>query len=327
MEFPHLYPVFPFGYYGVGRPDLELARDTWRYGYFMAQFQKRTFCWYQGNIFTARLGLTNEARKYALAKLLYPSLETDRKPGTRYPAFWDTFGFCQRPDFDHGGAAMVGLQEMLLQAEMPSMDSAGKEPGRKLYLLPAWPKDWNVDFKLHAPYQTTVECIFRDGKVKKLKVTPRSRMKDIVDMSQVEPPLSPVEALGKSLSEGRPAKASSQWSAEYGPEKAVDGSSGTRWATAPGQSNGWIEVDLGSDMRIGRALVSEIDFALTRKFVLEYRDGDAWKELVRGSTLGLDAILEFTPVTARQVRLSVLEVEKAGPNINEFQLFAPQEKR
>ncbi len=100
----------------------------------------------------------------------------------RYPAFWDCMTFCQRPDFDHGGAAMVQLQEMLIQA-----GAAGSANHRKIYLLPAWPKDWNVDFKLHAPYQTTVECIFRDGEIKKLKVLPRSRLKDVVDMTRPEP--------------------------------------------------------------------------------------------------------------------------------------------
>jgi hypothetical protein len=63
---------------------------------------------------------------------------------------------------------MTGLQEMLMQT-----------PGRKIYLLPAWPKDWNVDFKLHAPYQTVVEGTVRSGKVESLKVTPEERRKDV----------------------------------------------------------------------------------------------------------------------------------------------------
>ena len=53
---------------------------------------------------------------------------------------------------------MIGLQEMLLQTD-----------DKKLYLFPAWPKDWDVHFKLHAPYQTTVEGILRNGKVETLK--------------------------------------------------------------------------------------------------------------------------------------------------------------
>jgi hypothetical protein len=35
---------------------------------------------------------------------------------------------------------MIGLQEMLLQTN-----------GDSLLLFPAWPKEWDVTFKLHAP--------------------------------------------------------------------------------------------------------------------------------------------------------------------------------
>ena len=47
---------------------------------------------------------------------------------------------------DHGGVLQMGLQLMLMQCE-----------DREIRLLPAWPKEWDTDFKLHAPYQTTVE--------------------------------------------------------------------------------------------------------------------------------------------------------------------------
>ena len=58
--------------------------------------------------------------------------------------------------------------------------------GRKIYLLPAWPEDWDVSFQLHANCQTTVECVYRDGKVQSLKVTPQARAADVIDMSSPE---------------------------------------------------------------------------------------------------------------------------------------------
>jgi len=91
----------------------------------------------------------------------------------RYPAFYDTFGFCQRPDFDHGGSAMIGLQDMLMQTV-----------NGKILLFPAWPRDWDCEFKLHAPYNTTVEGVFKAGRLEQLKVTPESRAKDVVKMEQ-----------------------------------------------------------------------------------------------------------------------------------------------
>jgi hypothetical protein len=86
--------------------------------------------------------------------------------GLRFPVFRDTDDWT--PDHNWLGAGMTGVQEMLMQT-----------PGRKIHLLAAWPKDWNVDFKLHAPYQTVVEGAVRKGKLESLKVTPEERRKDI----------------------------------------------------------------------------------------------------------------------------------------------------
>jgi hypothetical protein len=66
---------------------------------------------------------------------------------------------------------MIGLQEMLLQTD-----------DRKIWLFPAWPKDKDVHFKLHAPYNTTVEAELKDGKLLNLVVLPESRMVDVVNM-------------------------------------------------------------------------------------------------------------------------------------------------
>jgi hypothetical protein len=41
-----------------------------------------------------------------------------------------------------------------------------------------------VDFKLHAPYQTTVEATLREGKLTRIKVTPEWREKDVVNELQ-----------------------------------------------------------------------------------------------------------------------------------------------
>jgi hypothetical protein len=63
------------------------------------------------------------------------------------------------------------LQSMLLQ-----------QRGDKMLLFPAWPKEWNVDFKLRAPKNTVVAGTYRNGKLEKLAVTPPERAKDVVRM-------------------------------------------------------------------------------------------------------------------------------------------------
>jgi hypothetical protein len=66
---------------------------------------------------------------------------------------------------------MTALQSMLLQLR-----------GDKVLLFPAWPKDWDVDFKLHAPHNTTIAGSYRDGRLQSLRVEPASRAKDVVQM-------------------------------------------------------------------------------------------------------------------------------------------------
>ncbi len=85
----------------------------------------------------------------------------------RFPCFWGP-GFDWTPDHNWGGSAMIGLQEMLLQTE-----------GERILLFPAWPADWDVHFKLHAPGRTTIEAELKDGKLLRLKVSPKERLADV----------------------------------------------------------------------------------------------------------------------------------------------------
>lgn len=157
-ESPQLYPVYPWGIYGIGRPGLDTAINTFKYDTDVLKFSSH-IGWKQDNIFAARLGLTKEAAALTLLKL--------KDSGRRFPAFWGP-GFDWVPDHNWGGSGMIGLQEMLLQSN-----------GEKLYLFPAWPKEWDVHFKLHAPQQTTIEATLKDGKIESLKVIPESRRKDV----------------------------------------------------------------------------------------------------------------------------------------------------
>ncbi len=159
-ESPQLYPVYPWGIFGIGKPGLDTAINTYKYDPDVLKFRSHVG-WKQDLIFAARLGLTEEAARLTTLKL--------KNSGRRFPAFWGP-GFDWTPDHNWGGSGMIGLQEMLMQTD-----------GMKIYLFPAWPKDWNVHFKLHAPYQTTVEGDYIDGELKSLKVSPVSRTKDIIN--------------------------------------------------------------------------------------------------------------------------------------------------
>ena len=90
-----------------------------------------------------------------------------KHPESRFPAFWGP-NFDWIPDQTHGGNALMTLQTMLLQ-----------HVGDRLLLLPAWPRDWDVEFRLHAPGRTVVEGAVRGGKVTRLETTPADRAKAV----------------------------------------------------------------------------------------------------------------------------------------------------
>jgi len=158
-ESPQLYPIFPWGIYGFGKPGLDTAINTYKYDSDVLKFRSH-IGWKQDVIFAARLGLREEAERLILLKMK----DADR----RFPAFWGP-GYDWVPDHNWGGSGMIGMQEMLVQTD-----------GKKVILFPAWPKNWDTHFKLHAPYETTVEVDLQGGKLKLLKVTPESRKKDVI---------------------------------------------------------------------------------------------------------------------------------------------------
>lgn len=158
VETPQLYPVFPWGIYGVGKPDLNIALNTWKYDTDVMKFRSH-IGWKQDAIWAARLGLVDEAKDLLVKKL--------ESAETRFPTFWGP-AYDWTPDHNWGGSGMIALQEMLMQTD-----------GKKILLLPSWNKSDDVYFKLHAPYSTTVECKLENGKITLLKVIPESRKKDV----------------------------------------------------------------------------------------------------------------------------------------------------
>lgn len=160
FENPELYAVFPYRLFGVGKPDLELARDT-----FAVRYCRDVWCWHQSDMQAALLGLTDDAREGVKNRA-----SRNHSSQSRFPAFWNE-GWGWRPDVEHSGVLQMALQFMLMQSDATT---------GKIYLLPAWPQDWNAQFKLHAYDRTTVEGEVKDGKVVKLIVTPQSRENDVV---------------------------------------------------------------------------------------------------------------------------------------------------
>jgi len=124
------------------------------------------------------------------------------------------------------------------------------------------------------------------------------------------------------VSEKAKASASNiyQNQAEYGADKAADGSGDTRWATDGSVHQAWLELDMGGPMTFKRAWISEAFPNRVQKFELQRLDGAEWKTFCTGTTIGESWSKSFAPVTAQRVRLNVLDATE-GPTIWEFQLF------
>lgn len=165
-ESGELYSVFPYNAFAVGKPGLEMARETYE-----RRQHKRTGCWRYDSILAAMLGYTDDAKMFLLTNVtqkfhtIDPIEEATVTP-SRFPAFWHTGDWV--PDQDHASIILTALQRMLMLTD-----------GKAIRLLPAWPDDWNASFKLHAPYQTIVEGRVENGEIVDLKVTPESRKMDV----------------------------------------------------------------------------------------------------------------------------------------------------
>lgn len=166
-ELPEFYVAWPYRLKGVVHPGTEkLLANTWELlPEKRSKFVTRDLSWMPVVVNMAAMGNSAEASQRILAKL------GNFTPQSRFPAFFGP-GHDWVPDHNWGGSGMVGLQEMLMAAD-PYGDG-------KIYLLPAWPTNWDVDFKLHAPQQTTLEVSVKNGKVVSLKVSPESRREDVV---------------------------------------------------------------------------------------------------------------------------------------------------
>jgi hypothetical protein len=157
VENPELYAVFPFRLCSFEKPNAVLGRQA-----LLRVLDQGAFGWRQDDIFKAYLGLAEGAQENVILR----ARKSD--PDCRFPAFWGP-NYDWTPDQDHGGVLVKAVQSMLVQTE-----------GKAIFLLPAWPKDWDVDFKLHAPFKTIVEGRVKDGKLQSWTVTPASRRAEVV---------------------------------------------------------------------------------------------------------------------------------------------------
>lgn len=157
MENPELYVVFPFPLCHIGMKNCQQGIDSYK-----SRVIHYVHCWTQDGQQAARLGMTEEAKNNLLGKLQYAN------PNHRFPVIWGP-NFDWTPDQDHGGNLLLTLQEMVMQAY-----------DNKVYVLPAFPKDWNVSFKLYIPGENNISGVYKEGKWMKKPVLRKETKQKIV---------------------------------------------------------------------------------------------------------------------------------------------------
>ena len=128
-ENPELYAVFPFDLFGLAKPGLEIARETYR-----RRANRLDGGWSQDPLDAALLGLTGEAAAH-LIRQTGPGAMDER---ALFPAFWGP-NFDETPDQDHGGMTALCLIRMLLQP---------RSGDKRFEAFPAWQEEWDVRFRL-----------------------------------------------------------------------------------------------------------------------------------------------------------------------------------
>jgi len=157
-----LYGVWPFQVVSLAHPAL---LDEAKAAYAHRLNQNDVGWGYDGNA-AALLGMTDEAARILKVKC------ANSNSKYRWPASWGP-NYDWIPDQNHGGNLLNTANLMLLQGE-------SLEQGGAIRVLPSWPQGWNVDFKLHAPGNTIVHCVAKEGTILELTVSPLSRLKDVI---------------------------------------------------------------------------------------------------------------------------------------------------
>ena len=141
LENPELYAIFPFVQCNFTTANKQMGIDTYN-----NRLINNSKCWTQDGQQAARLGLTEDVKNNVLSKI------QNKHPNHRFPVYWGP-NFDWTPDQDHGGNLLLTVQEMILQ----SYDNS-------VYVLPAFPKDWDVSFKLYTFGNNPVSGVYRQGK-------------------------------------------------------------------------------------------------------------------------------------------------------------------
>lgn len=134
--------------------------------------------------------------------------------------------------------------------------------------------------------------------------------------------------LPPALSSGKPATASSvdqgYHARRWTPDAVVDDNISfvSYWNADHEARNAWIEIDLLREESVGRVELYERINPTIQQFVIEYQVGDGWLQAATGTTVGAKHVIDFPPVKARKIRLTVVK-SSGSIRLEEFRVLPP----
>jgi hypothetical protein len=153
---------------------------------------------------------------------------------------------------------------------------------------------------------------------------PEERVLDAVEVLapvELHEPTTTTQPNVALTAQGAKATASSVWSAEYTPDKAIDGNAQTRWNSARGDVAGsWLAVDFGEPRTISLVRFTEAASGRITGYKLQTWAGSQWQDLVTATKPAerTRVTCRFNPVTTSKIRLLVTAAA-AEPTIYEIE--------
>jgi alpha-L-fucosidase len=133
--------------------------------------------------------------------------------------------------------------------------------------------------------------------------------------------IPPMEIGSQSLSYNKPVSASSDPNPRWSGINSVNNGDwvGHAWSPAKEDRTPWAEIDLGKPETISKVIIYEKG-QVVKAFEIQYLQGNAWKPVYSGTTIGRRSETEIQPIKAQKVRLVLKEFSEI-PGIYEIVLL------
>jgi len=95
--------------------------------------------------------------------------------------------------------------------------------------------------------------------------------------------------------------------------------SGSFWQPADDDKSPWLQIDLGKPEKISKVILFESEKHI-KSYELQYKSGESWKTIYKGTTIGSRAEIDFKSIDAQFIKLVVSSYDGA-PQIYEVMLM------